>query len=211
MPLPLCKFSSPMAALVFLVGLLVCGISGCGSSIYEVNVTQPPPGNYTGVAFGGKAMVGKLPLIGAAVQVYAAGTSGNGSSATTLLATSLTTDANGVFTVAAGYEGATGASQVYVVARGGKAGAAAASANSAIVLMTALGPCNQIVASSQVLVNEVTTVAATYALSQFLSPGGNLGASASNTVGLSNAVATASALADVTAGSSPGPMRSEKR
>src|ERR1035441_9482934 len=153
MPLPLCKFSSPMAALVFLVGLLVCGTSGCGSSIYELNVTQPPPGNYTGVAFGGKAMVGKLPLIGAAVQGYAARPSGNGSSATALLANSLTTDANGVFTVAAGYMCPTGASQVYVVARGGKAGAAAGSANRAICLLRALGPCNQIVASSQGMVN----------------------------------------------------------
>lgn len=148
-------------------------------------------------------MAGKQPLIGASVELYAAGTSGNGSSGSALLASPLTTDANGAFAAPAGYTCPSAASQIYVVARGGKPGAAAAAANSAIALMTALGACNQIAA--QIVVNEATTVAAAYALSQFLSAGGNLGASASNTTGLANAVATALALADITAGSSPGP------
>jgi len=157
------------------------------------------------VTFSGKAMAGKQPLIGAAVQLYAAGTSGNGSTGTPLLAAALTADANGDFTVPAGYYCPLAASQLYVVARGGRPGAAAASANSAAVLMTALGPCDQSVASSQIVVNEVTTVAAVYALSQFLSAGANLGASATNSTGLANAVQTASALASVSAGTSPGP------
>jgi streptogramin lyase len=94
---------------------------------------------------------------------------------------------------------------LYVVARGGKPGSAASSANSAIILITAIGACNQIAASSQIVVNEVTTVAAAYALSQFLSPGANLGASATNTAGLQNAFVTAAALADISQGASPGP------
>jgi streptogramin lyase len=150
-------------------------------------------------------MAGKQPLIGAAVQLYAPGTSGNGSSGTALLSTALTTDANGAFTVPAGYVCPSTESQLYVVARGGKPGAAATSANSATTLLTVLGSCNQVVASSQIAVNEVTTVAAAYALSQFLSPGANVGASATNTVGLGNAAAMARALADISAGVSPGP------
>jgi len=150
-------------------------------------------------------MAGKQPLIGASVQLYAAGTSGNGSSGTALLSTALTTDANGAFTVPAGYSCPTAASQLYVVTRGGKPGAAATSANSAATLLTVLGPCNQIAGSSQIAVNEVTTVAAAYALSQFLSVGADLGASATNTTGLGNAVAMASALADPSQGTSPGP------
>jgi hypothetical protein len=150
-------------------------------------------------------MVGKQPLIGAAIQMYTAGTAGNGSSSTALLTTPPTTDTNGAFTIPAGYACPAGTSQTYVVVRGGKPGPAATSVNSAIALLTATGACNQITASNQVVINEVTTVAAVYALSQFFSSGGNLGATSTNTVGLQNAVATASALSDITAGTSPGP------
>ena len=183
-----------------------CGIAGCGSSLSDVVTTTPPPsGSYTGVTFGGRALAGKQPLIGAAVQLYAAGTNGNGSSGAALLSTALITDAGGAFTVPAGYTCPSAASQIYVVARGGRPGAAAASANSTIVMLTALGACNSVASASQVVVNEVTTVAAAYALSQFLSPGANLGASSTNVAGLANAAATASALADIGKGTSPGP------
>jgi hypothetical protein len=149
-------------------------------------------------------MAGKQPLIGVSVQLYAAGAAGSGSGNSALLSTPVTTDANGAFTIAAGYPCPTAASHLYLVARGGKAGAAA-SANSAIALMTALGACNQVASSSQFAVNEVTTVAGTYALAQFLTAGGGMGASSTNSKGLSNAFATAAALADTTTGSSPGP------
>jgi streptogramin lyase len=157
------------------------------------------------VGFSGKAMAGKLPLIGASVQVYLAGTSGNGSSGAALLTSPLTTDANGAFVVPGGYFCPSAASQFYVVVRGGKPGAAAASANGAIALLTVMGTCLQSFTESQIVVNEATTVAGAYALSQFLSAGANLGASASNALGLANAVATAQALVDITKGSSPGP------
>ena len=191
-------------ASILAAGLLACALTGCGGSTITSLTETPPPGSYPGVGFAGKAMAGKQPLIGASVQVYAAGTSGNGSSGTALLSTALTTDSNGVFTVPADYPCPLAASQVYVVARGGKPGPAAASANSAATLITAVGACNQIAASSQIVVNEVSTAAAAYALSQFLSAGGNLGASSTNTAGLANAVATAAALADPSQGSSPG-------
>ncbi len=195
----------PALASTFAACLLALTLSGCGSSIAGTPIQTPPPTGYTGVSFGGKAMAGNLPLIGASVQLYSAGTSGNGSSGTALLSTALTTDANGAFTIPAGYSCPSGASQIYVVARGGKPGAAASSANAAITLLTAPGACNQVVAASQIVVNEVTTIATTYALSQFLAAGANVGASSTNIVGLQNAVATAAALANITAGSSPGP------
>jgi streptogramin lyase len=192
-------FLAPPVASILMAGLLALGISGCG---YEVSAIPSSQGSYLGPGFTGKAMAGKQPLIGAAVQVYAAGINGNGSSGTALLASTLTTDGNGIFTVPAGYTCPAASLELYVVVRGGKAGASASSANGAIVFLTALGACNQIASSA--VVNEVTSVAATYALSQFLSAGGNLGASATNPGGLQNAVATALALADITAGSSPG-------
>jgi len=202
----LLKSQSPALLPILIATVLAFGSAGCGSSPSSVEAVQPPPaGSYAGVSFAGKALAGKLPLIGASVQVYSAGTSGNGSAATALLASSLTTDANGTFTVPAGYACPAGTSQVYVVARGGRPGGAAPSANSAVAILTVLGACNQIAASSQIVVNEATTVAATYALSQFLSSGAILGASATNSAGLQNAVATALALTDIAAGISPGP------
>jgi hypothetical protein len=204
MRLPRSEVFTPVIASIVAAGILAAGMTGCGSSPTDT-VTQPPPGPYTGAGFAGKAMAGKQPLIGAAVQLYAAGSSGNGSAAAALLSTALTTDANGAFTVPAGYPCPSGESQIYVVARGGKPGAAATSPNAAIALFTALGACNQVASSTQIVVNEVTSAAAAYALSQFLSAGANLGASSTNLAGLQNAVATASALADITAGSSPGP------
>jgi len=192
------------AASIFTAVALSWGLSGCGSSNSSVATTTPPPtGSYAGVSFGGKALAGKQPLIGAAVELYAAGTGGNGSSGVALLSSALTTDANGAFTVAAGYLCPLSTSQIYVVARGGKPGAAA-SANNAIALIAVMGACNQVVASSQVVVNEVTTAAAAYGLAQFLSSGANVGASSTNTVGLANAVATAAALANTATGTSPG-------
>ena len=150
-------------------------------------------------------MAGKQPLIGAAVQLYAAGSTGNGSAGTALLSTPLTTDANGAFTVPAGYSCPLATSQIYVVARGGKPGAAATSTTPRSRCSPLWGPATTVTASTQIVVNEVTSAAAAYALSQFLSAGANLGASSTNLAGLQNAVATASALADITAGSSPGP------
>jgi len=105
-----------VAASIFTAGVL-CGITGCGGSGSVVQVIQPPGNSYTGVTFGGKAMAGTQPLIGAAVQLYTAGTSGNGSSGSALLTSALTTDGNGAFTVPGGYVCPLGTSQVYVVAQ----------------------------------------------------------------------------------------------
>jgi streptogramin lyase len=147
-------------------------------------------------------MAGTQAIVGASIQLYAAGITGNGSAGTSLLATTLTTDANGAFTVPASYSCTAATSQLYVVARGGSVGGS--SANTAITLATAIGTCNQITTSSQFVINEVTTAATVWALDQFLTAGANLGAAATNSKGLANAVATVANLANITAGSSPG-------
>lgn len=182
-------------------GALCWTLSGCGSSS-STGSSPPPPTGFPGASFTGKAMAGKQPIVGAAIQLYAAGTTGNGSAGTSLLTTAVTTDANGAFTVPASYSCPAAASQLYIVARGGNVGTSAASA--AITLATAIGVCNQITTSSQFVINEVTTAATVWALDQFLGAGANVGASATNAPGLANAVATAANLANVSTGSSPG-------
>jgi sugar lactone lactonase YvrE len=160
------------------------------------------PASNPGVGFAGKAMAGTQPIVGAIVQIYAAGTTGNGSPGVALLSNTLTTDAAGAFTVPAGYACPAASSQLYVVVRGGQVGGAAS--NAAITLATPIGACNQLAASSQFVLNEVTTAATAWGLAQFLSAGGNIGASATNAQGLSNAVATVANLANLTTGTSPG-------
>jgi hypothetical protein len=160
------------------------------------------PASNPGVGFTGRAMAGKSPVVEATVQLYAAGTAGNGSAGTALLGSTLTTDAAGAFTVPAGYACPAAASQLYVIIRGGQAGTAAV--NPAITLATPVGACNQPASGAQFVINEVTTAATAWGLSQFLSPGGNIGATATNTQGLSNAVATVASLANLTTGTSPG-------
>src|ERR1700749_4660785 len=122
----------------------------------------PPPVTNPGVSFSGKALAGFQPIVGAAVQVYAAGTTGSGSTATALLTSGLTTDATGAFTVAAGYACPLAASQIYVVVRGGQV--SGAPDNAAITLASALGACNQIASGTQFVVNEVTTAATVWGL-----------------------------------------------
>ena len=191
-------FSAVLAVLG--AGVVASSLTGCSSSLAG---SHGGTGGYEGQGFSGKALVGQQPLIGASVQLYSAGTSGNGSSGDALLSNAPITDSTGTFSVPAGYDCLSADSQIYLVARGGKPGSAASADNDAIALLTALGACNEAASASPVVINEVTTAAAVYALAQFLSAGGNLGASSTNTVGLKNAVATAQALANIFTGSSP--------
>ncbi|WP_263367706.1 NHL repeat-containing protein [Edaphobacter bradus] len=182
--------------------LVVLTVSGCGSGGTPSGSGPGAVSGYPGQSFTGKVMAGSQPVVGATVQAYAAGTSGNGSTPTSLMTTTLTTDATGAFTVPASYSCPSATSMVYVVAHGGKVGTG--SANATIVLVDAIGACNGITSAEKFTVNEVTTAASAWALSQFLSAGGNVGASSTNARGLSNAFATTASLADPSAGTSPG-------
>jgi sugar lactone lactonase YvrE len=195
-------FSSSFSAVLAILGVGVSAISltGCSSTIVG---SQSSPTGYEGQGFSGKALVGQQPLIGASVELYAAGASGNGANGVGLLSNALITGSTGTFSVPAGYDCPSADSQIYLVARGGQPGSAASGDNDSVALLTALGACNEAASASPVVINEVTTAAAVYALAQFLSAGGNLGASSTNTVGLKNAVATAQALANISTGSSP--------
>jgi MBG domain (YGX type) len=164
-------------------------------------LTITPAASNPGVGFSGRALAGTQPIVGATVQLYAAGTTGNGSPGTSLLSSTLTTDAAGAFSVPAGYACPVASSQLYVIVRGGQVGAAA---NAAITLAAPIGACNQLASGAQFVINEVTTATTAWGLSQFLSAGGNIGATSTNTQGLANAVATVASLANLTTGTSPG-------
>jgi streptogramin lyase len=155
------------------------------------------------LAFSAKVLAGSVPIVGASVQMYAAGTSGNGSAPTPLLSTTLSTDANGSVTFATGYTCASSASMVYIVATGGHAGATGAT-NPAAVLMTSPGACGSIATNATYTLNELTTVASVYAFTQFLSSGAQLGASSTNLSGVTLAAGTLANLVNITTGTGVG-------
>jgi streptogramin lyase len=200
-------------------------LTGCGSSsapytttppITEVNnckttnTTSPakptPTANYAGTPFSGTVLAGTTPLSGAKVQLYAAGTAGNGSAGTALLGTALTTGANGAFTVPA-YTCPLSNSVVYAIATGG-ATTPTGTANAASELAVVMGTCNGI-GSASVVIDEATTVATAFAMQQFVGTGGlgsgaKLGATATNASGISLAAATAQNLVNSATGQAPG-------
>ncbi|HEX3966778.1 MAG TPA: MBG domain-containing protein [Edaphobacter sp.] len=165
-------------------------------------LTITPAASNPGAGFSGIAKAGTRSVVGATVQLYAAGTSGDGSTGTSLLSSALTTNAGGTFTVPPGYACPAASSQLYLVVRGGQA---EATVNPALTLATPIGACNQLASGAQFVINEVTTAATAWGLSQFLSPGGNIGATPTNTQGLANAAATVASLVNLTTGTSPGP------
>ena len=151
-------------------------------------------------------LAGSTPIVGASVQLYAAGTAGNGSAALPLLSPALITDANGAFTVPGGYYNCPSATSiVYLVATGGVIDPASNTApNSATALMTVPGVCSSISTTASYVVNELTTAASVYALRPFLAVGAQLGSTATNTTGLALGTATVANLVNLTSGTAPG-------
>lgn len=149
-------------------------------------------------------MAGKLPVVGASVQLYAAGTSGNGSAGTSLLTSAVTTDSSGAFSVAASsYSCPATTSVLYLVATGGSV-SGSGSGNSAIAMMSSPGACSAVTSGASYTLNELTTVASAYAFAQFLSAGAHLGSTATNVGGLTLAAGTLANLVNVATGATPG-------
>jgi len=183
--------------------LTLASDSSSGPSTVALLGTGVAPIVYTGASFSLSVLSATKSIAGASVQLYATGSTGNGSAPTALIATPPTTDATGKVIIPAQYSCPAASTPVYAVSRGGLvAGTAGANAN--VVLMAAIGPCGRITTTTHVVVNEVTTVAAMYALSQFYAAGGAIGSTSTNLTGLTNAFATAASLADSSTGTSPG-------
>jgi len=208
---------------IVLVGVTAL-LVGCGSDLFTtgttvgthpepdscsaepvVTQTKPKPAaNVTGPAFTGVVKAGTLPVAGASVMIYAAGTNGNGSGATPLLGAFVPTNSNGVFAVQAGFACPSSNTVVYALAIGGEA-VPAAGDESSTQLAAVLGTCGSVPGGASFTVNEATTVAAAYAMAQFFSVNPiSLAATATNGGGISLAAATAENLVDPATGLAPG-------
>ena len=89
---------------------------------------------------------------------------------------------------------------VYLTATGGNPGFSGTMNNTALVMMTTLGTCGSINASTKITINEVTTAAAAYALAQFMSPAGGVGSYGGSVRGLANAFSTVNNLVNTATG-----------
>jgi hypothetical protein len=178
----------------------------------------------------GTVKSGAVPIYNATVNIYAMGATGYGAGSTLLGTT--TTNAAGSFTLiklvnGAGLTGGTGGyfscassdpnpdPQIYITSVGGNTQGTGVTTtnNAAAAFMAVLGPCSTVTAASAPLLNELTTVASVFAISQYINPGSGagketVGTNGANTttnvpqgaLGLNNAVAGVVNLASITAG-----------
>jgi len=186
--------AGPLAGL----GALALLLAGCATNGGLNFGTHAPVS--ASPALSGKVYGGQQPISGATIQLYAVAVTAKGA-ASALISSSVTTAANGTFTITGDYS-CTGNPLVYIVATGGNPGGGA---NSAISLMAALGSCNNLTSSTYIVINEVTTVASVYALAPFMSSYTNIGAAGTDAAGIANAFQTVNSLVNTTTGSAPGP------
>jgi len=144
--------------------------TGCGLGTMASATNDPA----TPFAVGGRAMGGYVPIVGGTATLWK--TANNGTATTGLAggyyagtATALqtvTTDSNGGFNFTAANGCSTSApDEYYITIQGGNSGGTQSNPN--ILLLAAVGNCTQLLATSFVDVDEVTTVAAAYALAGF--------------------------------------------
>ncbi len=189
-------------------------LSGCSG----VMVTSPSASNaIKGIALRGIVHGGRQPITGAALYLYQVPTTGYGAASVSLLksvtgpvGTGTTRDTNGnyyvttttggAFTITSSYTCPSASTEVYLYSVGGNANGTAT--NSAVGLMAALGECGNLSGSTIVTVNEVSTVAAAYALAPFATDALHIssGTSALSIQGLTNAFATVPNIIQVATG-----------
>lgn len=204
-----------VAQTLLLSGCVCIGfLSGCTDKQNSNPTTPPPPPpqppSGLSIILQGHVDAGQHSVSDAQIALYATGTVSPGSGPVNLLGESpVSTNGSGNFTITYAFQCPSSTAQVYLVARGGNPGLASGTNNTALVLMTALGNCGSLNSSTSYMVNEVTTVSAAWALSQFLGPNAAVNASATNATGLGNAFSIAQNLASTTTGIAPGPALPE--
>jgi len=154
--------------------------------------TATPTATATAVLLKGHADGGSAsltdPIAGATVTLYSTG-SGGYATGQAALGTAVT-DSTGNFSFPPGsFTCPVGDPQTYLIATGGIASDIGSGTNSAIAMIALAGPCGNLKPSTVVTLNPLTTVAAEWAVAQFIdSTGTDIGASATNSTGLNNAI-----------------------
>jgi len=141
-------------------------LAGCAMS-----GTTPAGSAEQNVALSGLVHGGQNPVTQSNIALFATSSTGYNGTLSPLATTQ--TDSNGNFQIKSTVVCPSDTTaQAYIVSTGGNPGLVTGTNNSAIFLVAALGPCRSIGSTTFVVMNEVTTVAAAYALSGFAPAGG---------------------------------------
>ncbi len=201
---------------VTLFSLALFGASGCGTNAGS-------RASLSTMTMQGRVFGGQQPVVGAKIQLYAAGApafgGGYGAGATALITGDLpTTDSNGNFTITGHYTPPSTPSHFYIVSTGGSPGNGNP-ANPNIVLIAAIGNCaatSTLSPSLFININEVTTIASVMALRPFIAlPTGGagapvlIGAPAANYNDLRTAFENVSNLVNISTGNVTNPSGSK--
>jgi streptogramin lyase len=205
--------STGIAALLSLAALTGCGIG-------TIDTTA-----HVSVKLNGTIHGGQQPVAQSTIQLYTVATNGNGQQSAPLIATtgptasyylggapgcstaggntcytSVLSDNSGNFTITGDYTCPSYGAQVYLAATGGNPGISPSTNNKALAMLVALGSCGTLSNSTNVLINEVTTVAAAWALAPFATAPDHIGSSATNAAGIANAFLNTQLLANFSTG-----------
>jgi len=168
-------------------------LTGCGMG----TAAAPDPVQLT---VNGQVHGGQQPVAGAHIQLYVAGNAGNGSAASPLLNTTVNSGSDGNFSITGDYSCPSSTAQVYLVATQGNPGLGSSGNNPALAMMAPLGACGNLSPTQFITINEVTTVAAAWALAPFTQDISHIGSSSTNAAGLANAFLNAQHIADTSKG-----------
>lgn len=168
-------------------------VTGCGMG--STAAPNPVP-----LTVNGRVHGGQQPVAGANIQLYVVGNAGNGSASTPLLNTAVASGTDGTFSITGDYSCPSSTAQVYLVATQGNPGLGSGGNNPALALMAPLGACGNLTPTQFIMINEVTTVAAAWALAPFTQDISHIGSSATNSAGLANAFLNAQHIADTSTG-----------
>jgi hypothetical protein len=196
------------ASMLGMVGVLA--LAGCATDAVDNRSSISPP-VVLATAPHGEVFGGQQPVSGMTLQLYAAGSSGYGSAATPLFSPATTTSASGSFSFPT-YHCPSASTQVYLVGTGGDPVAGNTGGNTAsnpnLGLMVALGSCGNLNSGTHIHMNELTTVAAVWALAPFMSGTTtsylNIGTSSTNATGLQLAFEGSSEVVNTSSGTFPG-------
>jgi hypothetical protein len=182
----------------FLLPCLLLALTGCGMG--PVTNGPTPGGLVSGLS--GVVHGGQSPVTSSLIRLMAPGTTGYGS-APSVLATTTSNSVTGAFTLPT-YTCPTPDQLVYIEASGGNPGAGT---NVALDEVALLGNCSTLSGNTKVVISEVTTVAAAYALAPFASVTAttvNIGTTSTNITGLNNAFGPANNLVSYSTGVANG-------
>jgi parallel beta-helix repeat protein len=182
---------------------LACSDTGCGTNDSEVLLRPASP------AISGSVHGGQQPISGATIELLAVGQTGDGSAATSLMTSAVTTNASGNFSLTGDYAcpapTPTFPGEVYLVAIGGNPGLGAGKSNPQVVLMAGLGLCSELTSSTFVSINEITTVGTIAALAPYMSSYAAIGSGSADAESLNGAMTMVNAYVNTATGLTPGP------